>query len=553
MAERYAVATGNWSAVGTWDGGTTLPDVGDTVHANGYDVTVNQDVVVASITTAAGATAVAGGNFNISTTRSIAANITGGTTPGLSISAGTTTITGDVTGVSNPGISLTGTGSVSVNGDVNGGTWYGIQSTATGNITVVGDVSAGTTGGTDGIFITSGTVVLTVTGSVDGGDIAAARGINVTGGTVTGTITGTLTGGAVNGGHALQLTSSSANVSVVGNIIGGGHIGSQGANITASARLNHSGGMLIKETGNPLFISAATYNPSMDRDDYDYPIASNVSSGVSYGVGGFTGSLSIPAASDVRSGVSFAATTGTLDLPDISDVVVGVTFDNSTKTGTFTFADSADYDDIRRRVSRYLGYSTTWANLSSEEQQQIEDIVNDGLRWVFYSHEIPHDWTFLRKPETATVAAGTYWYDLPVDFVRMLEEISVSGVQNLSYTTEADLRARIANAGDSGPPRYAAIRLKSGQTATQYQIGFYPVPASGTVDAEFWYLSESPTLVPVGGAIHSETIIAACLAAAARSLNAEDGQTMEMLYADFKMKLKASVDADRKLLGMETE
>ena len=57
MAERYAVATGVWSATGTWDGGT-LPTSGDTVHANNFTVTIDQDVTAVSLRTDAGATAV---------------------------------------------------------------------------------------------------------------------------------------------------------------------------------------------------------------------------------------------------------------------------------------------------------------------------------------------------------------------------------------------------------------------------------------------------------------------------------------------------------------
>lgn len=41
-----------------------------------------------------------------------------------------------------------------------------------------------------------------------------------------------------------------------------------------------------------------------------------------------------PAASDVRDGVSYDATTGTLDLPAEADVKRGVSFDGGTKTGT---------------------------------------------------------------------------------------------------------------------------------------------------------------------------------------------------------------------------
>jgi hypothetical protein len=43
MAIRKAVATGNWSATATWDGGI-IPSLEDTVYANGYTVTIDQAI-----------------------------------------------------------------------------------------------------------------------------------------------------------------------------------------------------------------------------------------------------------------------------------------------------------------------------------------------------------------------------------------------------------------------------------------------------------------------------------------------------------------------------
>ena len=43
MAIRKAVATGNWSATATWDGGI-IPGLEDTVYANGYTVTIDQAI-----------------------------------------------------------------------------------------------------------------------------------------------------------------------------------------------------------------------------------------------------------------------------------------------------------------------------------------------------------------------------------------------------------------------------------------------------------------------------------------------------------------------------
>lgn len=53
MAIRFAIQAGNWSSASTWDGGLTIPAVGDEVYLNGYNVTINQDVTTGFITNAA--------------------------------------------------------------------------------------------------------------------------------------------------------------------------------------------------------------------------------------------------------------------------------------------------------------------------------------------------------------------------------------------------------------------------------------------------------------------------------------------------------------------
>lgn len=45
MATRFATATGVWSNTGIWDGGT-LPTSGDTVHPNGFTVTIDTDITI---------------------------------------------------------------------------------------------------------------------------------------------------------------------------------------------------------------------------------------------------------------------------------------------------------------------------------------------------------------------------------------------------------------------------------------------------------------------------------------------------------------------------
>ena len=45
MATARAIANGNWSSTSTWNGGV-LPGNGDTVYANGFNVTINQNITI---------------------------------------------------------------------------------------------------------------------------------------------------------------------------------------------------------------------------------------------------------------------------------------------------------------------------------------------------------------------------------------------------------------------------------------------------------------------------------------------------------------------------
>ena len=76
MANRYAVATGDWSDTATWDGGP-LPTAGDVVRPNNFTVTIDQDVTGVTLMNDASSPAVAGGTFIVggSTTRTLTLEI----------------------------------------------------------------------------------------------------------------------------------------------------------------------------------------------------------------------------------------------------------------------------------------------------------------------------------------------------------------------------------------------------------------------------------------------------------------------------------------------
>ena len=136
MANRYAVATGNWSNTATWDGGT-LPQAGDVVRPNAFTVTIDQDITVESLRNDASAPAVAGGAFVITstTTRTLNCNLMsigagGSTGSGLLLrlqSTGVVNIIGNITQTGNPvgnlvaGLSIEANSTVNHTGNATGG------------------------------------------------------------------------------------------------------------------------------------------------------------------------------------------------------------------------------------------------------------------------------------------------------------------------------------------------------------------------------------------------------------------------------------------------
>jgi len=134
MAVVYAVKNGNWSDTSTWNTGA-LPQPGDTVCANNYTVTIDQDVDLwvsgspaGIITTRAYSPAVAGGGFTCARDNTVikCQTIEGYTTT-LRITANNATIYSDVVGSNHAStqhlyaITFSGAGTLQIYGNVTGG------------------------------------------------------------------------------------------------------------------------------------------------------------------------------------------------------------------------------------------------------------------------------------------------------------------------------------------------------------------------------------------------------------------------------------------------
>ena len=212
-----------------------------------------------------------------------------------------------------------------------------------------------------------------------------------------------------------------------------------------------------------------------------------------------------------------------------------------------------DFTELDRRIARRIGATMTPANRTPDQTDRLRDILTTGLRWFYFpGGENPHTWSFLRKTQMVTFVAGTNWYALPADFIRIGSRITIPTAEiPLRMTTEPELRAMISNeAVGNEMPVYVAVRANTGASPTIYELGFYPAPDKAE-EIEVWYVFDPGPVTAsaphiIGTSAHSETIIAACMAAAEHILDPElmaEGGGKE--YQIFQSLLAGSISQDK--------
>ena len=390
MAIRKAVATGVWSNTAIWDGGT-LPDVADTVHPNGFTVTIDQNVTVALISNAAGTGIVSGGVFIISGNRNVTTNYnlaTGHTLFTFQSVTGTATFTGtspnNVMGVAF-NIASSCTGTINLVGNVKAGANYssGLLSYQNGGyLNIVGNVTGGYTGGyggsSIGAIITSTNTIITITGSVKGGasDQSSSGGISIAGTGNNVNITGDADCGLVSTTGATYSVSlgTGNSLTILGNAISRSGSSSGAVAVTAAGTyyLKIIGSITASRFANGVSATSTTgvniLTGPFISDQYGMSpllcarmhIDPNPSSYFEFRDDTTNGSLLVaaptytlypigtagdcPAEADVRDGVdyAFSSMTGTLAVPPTNTVATGVPVDNTVGTAILTAEDIAN-------------------------------------------------------------------------------------------------------------------------------------------------------------------------------------------------------------------
>ena len=303
MANRYAVANGDWSNTATWDGGT-LPTSADDVYANNFNVNVNQNIDVISLRNTAGTGITAGGTFTFNTpdvTADISDTIVMNptvTTQFILITASSGLVTINIpngniasTTTSN-NILINHTGNcnlilscISIRNTLSGISTIGIRAylkTSTGLFTLNGNVFGGNSTNTNNSVIR----IQSASDNIINGDIVGGSGINIGNNygvdissgnlTITGNLTGGTTGNAINqavisstngtinitgnltGGIASAIQSTAGTLNVTGIIEGGTSNGVVGVLIGSTGTLNHIGVAQASAFGSAIACNAPT-------------------------------------------------------------------------------------------------------------------------------------------------------------------------------------------------------------------------------------------------------------------------------------------------------
>lgn len=149
-------------------------------------------------------------------------------------------------------------------------------------------------------------------------------------------------------------------------------------------------------------------------------------------------------------------------------------------------------------------------------------------------------------------------YDLPDDFGGCEGDMIFpegSNKPNIRIIGEGKIRSLRAGTTSRTYPQFAAIRPKKQivtTTGQRFEMMFFPVPAvTDTLSYKMLVLPEllvTTTIThPYGGAMHSETILASCLAVA----ESQEDEKRGVKWQEFLDRLAASIQIDKKMISAD--
>lgn len=230
--------------------------------------------------------------------------------------------------------------------------------------------------------------------------------------------------------------------------------------------------------------------------------------------------------------------------------------------------------ELQSFVARFCGMSsTTYSSLSASEQAEVDRFVRAGLRRFYAPPPLPgekvgHQWSFLSPRGSILTVADQVAYDLPDDFGGMLEGSLTwpsdhADWEPVRIVSDSVFRKAMQQNETGARTRIATILPKSDEDDTNadgvpdiptaFEILLYPAPQDDDIVLSFRYycIQDAVTsgINPPGGALHADTIIAACRYAASELAEPKMVQTHQAVFME---RLSASVAIDRRTTSVTT-
>jgi hypothetical protein len=401
MPTYYARKAGNINAADVWattPSGTAAAVTfasGDVLMANSFTITVNVSTNLGTgqirNDTFGGATT--GGQFNIANNVTLTSNIITGGGQCVVFSAASPAqcfIVGNISGTLNlnqSGVRNDGTGTITIQGNITGTSGASsntsmVWNSSTGTLNIQGNVTGGSSssGTCNGVLSSGGT--LTIQGNITGGSASSTNyGVsaggfthtgNVSGGSLaaginhTGTATSTILGNAIGGSSAAGAINASTGTlrvtRAVGNAYGPGNTAglasavgaaNSGLGVIEIEQLEYGTYGMSPTSGTGIRLKKANTNVAVFNyadtagaktlidatQNAAMPAATDVRSGVSYASGALSGTCAVPAAGSVSLGVPVGAGFGTAVLTP--EAVWGAATRTLTSASGPTAADNA--------------------------------------------------------------------------------------------------------------------------------------------------------------------------------------------------------------------
>lgn len=214
------------------------------------------------------------------------------------------------------------------------------------------------------------------------------------------------------------------------------------------------------------------------------------------------------------------------------------------------------WEDLQAEVGFYLGFgrSPTDDNWDAEKIAVVKAVIKAGLSAFYWPKPLgsgkAHSWSFLRPVETFATVSGTYAYALPADFGgfdggMVIDESTAYPPLRKTGIPEV-MKCQGASPQLTGTPRIFADgpRVNAGLLEQTFEVWLHPTP-NAVLTMRYRYRI-NPKMIdvgrphPLGGAQHSDTILASCLAIAERRVNDTSGD----YQIEFAEKLAASISLD---------